>query len=267
MPRRHICSDVPQRSSSAFASRPPARECAAGTVPAQSRAGRLLRQARPAQDDLRRGQQRANIPTWSSLIFADGGQPFSATSGQTTGWSQSLDLHTGIITTSATWKARTVTPPALYRVLADRANYAWDWCSFNDAAAVERDRDRQRPDRRNAGLADRETAKAFNPVLRQVSVAVTTKGTGIEAAIASQLTTSSNVTALPTETNATTPGVGQLLNFGHGQPDLHVHQVRQRRATRRTSPPRRPRWRRPRPTPARRPRRALPRWSAPATPR
>ena len=75
---------------------------AGGTVPAQSElAGFYAKPTKPksASDAV---QQRANIPTWSTLTFADGGRPFSLTSGTTTGWRQSIDLHTGIISTSAT---------------------------------------------------------------------------------------------------------------------------------------------------------------------
>src|ERR1700677_2959460 len=50
-------------------------------------------------------QQRADIPTWSTLTFADGGTAFSTTSGQTSDWRQSIDLHTGVITTTAHWTA------------------------------------------------------------------------------------------------------------------------------------------------------------------
>jgi trehalose/maltose hydrolase-like predicted phosphorylase len=188
---------------------------AAGTVPAQSElAGFYAKPDQPKtiSDGV---QQRANIPTWSSLIFADGGQPFSLTSGQTTGWQQSLDLHTGIITTSATWKAPDGHVTKLsYQVLADRANQHVGLVQLTltpqwSGTATVNDLIDGTP----ASLTS-ETAKGFNPVLRQDWVAVTTQGTGIEAAIASQLTTSSNVTALPTETNATTPqSVGQLLSF------------------------------------------------------
>src|SRR6201986_2460171 len=96
---------------------------AGGTVPAQSElAGFYAKPTKPAKasDGV---QQRANIPTWSTLTFADGGQPFSLSSGTTTGWRQSLDLHTGIITTSATWKAPDGhTTKLSYQVLTDRAD-------------------------------------------------------------------------------------------------------------------------------------------------
>src|ERR1700759_4991396 len=94
---------------------------AGGTVPAQSElAGFYAKPTKPktASEGV---QQRANIPTWSTLTFADGGQPFSLSRGTTTGWRQSLDLHTGVITTSATWKAPDGhTTKLSYQVLTDR---------------------------------------------------------------------------------------------------------------------------------------------------
>ena len=78
---------------------------AGGSVPAQSElAGFYAKPTNPktVADSV---QQRANIPTWSTLQFGDGSQTFSATSGTMSGWRQSLDLHTGIITTAANWRA------------------------------------------------------------------------------------------------------------------------------------------------------------------
>ena len=96
---------------------------AGGTVPAQSElAGFYAKPTKPATagDAV---QQRANIPTWSTLTFADGGQPFSLSAGTTSGWRQSLDLHTGVITTSATWKAPDGHTTKLgYQVFTDRGN-------------------------------------------------------------------------------------------------------------------------------------------------
>ena len=77
---------------------------AAGTVPAQSElAGFYAKPSTgPASNQV---QQRANTPTWSTLTFSDGGQPFSTSTGTTSGWRQSIDLHTGIVSTNATWTA------------------------------------------------------------------------------------------------------------------------------------------------------------------
>src|SRR5947209_16617064 len=62
---------------------------AAGTVPAQSELAGFYAWPSGAV------QQRANIPTWSTLTFSDGGQPFSLSSGSTSNWQQSLDLSSG----------------------------------------------------------------------------------------------------------------------------------------------------------------------------
>jgi hypothetical protein len=65
-------------------------------------------------------QQRANIPTWSTLIYSDGGQPFTLTNGRTGDWRQSIDLRTGVITTSAFWTASDGRVTELtYQVLTD----------------------------------------------------------------------------------------------------------------------------------------------------
>ena len=89
---------------------------APGTVPAQSELAGFY--AQPPGDV----QQRANIPTWSTLAFSDGGEQFSASSAGTTGWRQSIDLHTGVVTTTARWKASNGHTTLLtYQVLTDRA--------------------------------------------------------------------------------------------------------------------------------------------------
>ena len=96
---------------------------AGGSVPAQSElAGFYAKPTHPKtiSDAV---QQRANIPTWSTLSFGDGSQTFSLTSGKTTGWRQSINLHTGIITTSGTWNAPDGHTVAFsYQVLTDRAD-------------------------------------------------------------------------------------------------------------------------------------------------
>ncbi len=96
---------------------PPAGQgYAPGTVPAQSELAGFY--AQPPKEV----QQRANIPTWSTLTFADGGKAFDPKAAGTSDWKQTLDLHTGIVTTSATWKSPDghVTDLA-YEVLTDRA--------------------------------------------------------------------------------------------------------------------------------------------------
>ena len=96
---------------------PPAGQgYAAGTVPAQSEAAGFY--AQPPNDV----QQRANIPTWSTLGFSDGPDAFSLTSGTVTGWRQQIDLHDGVITTTAHWHAPDGRVTKLtYQVFTDRA--------------------------------------------------------------------------------------------------------------------------------------------------
>jgi trehalose/maltose hydrolase-like predicted phosphorylase len=100
-------------------------QSAPGTTPSQSAPGTAPSQSALADfyaqppDGV---QQRANIPTWSTLTFIDGGTPFSLSAGTTTGWRQSLDLRSGVVTTTAQWTAPdgNVTNLA-YQVFTDRA--------------------------------------------------------------------------------------------------------------------------------------------------
>ena len=193
---------------------PPARDTPAGRFrPSQS--WRASTPSRPSQDVKGDGvQQRANIPTWSTLTFADGGQPFSLSAGTTTGWRQSLDLHTGVITTSATWKAPDGNITKLsYQVFTDRGNahlglvqltLAPQW---SGTATVTDEID-------GTPACSATGGKGFDPVTRQTFVDVKTQTLGIEAAIASRLATSANVTAQPTEVDATAPQtIGQQMSF------------------------------------------------------
>ena len=87
-----------------------------GAVPTQSELAGFYAQA-PGQV-----QQRANIPTWSTLTFSEAGQAFSLTLGRTSGWRQSINLRTGVIATSGLWTAPNGrTTDLSYQVLTDRA--------------------------------------------------------------------------------------------------------------------------------------------------
>jgi len=67
-------------------------------------------------------QQRANIPTWSTLSYSDGGQAFALSAGHIDHWRQSINLRTGVIMTSAQWTAPDGHVTDLsYQVLTDRA--------------------------------------------------------------------------------------------------------------------------------------------------
>ncbi len=188
---------------------------AGGTIPAQSElAGFYAKPLKPkeAADAV---QQRANIPTWSTLTFSDGGVPFSLKRGKTIGWRQSLNLHTGIVTTQATWQApdghRT---KLVYQVLTDRANPHVGLValqltpSFTGTATVTDEIDGS-----PASLTD-QVSKGFAAAQAQTFVQVKTQGTGIEAAIASRLATSANITATPTEVDAQKKqSIGQSVSF------------------------------------------------------
>jgi trehalose/maltose hydrolase-like predicted phosphorylase len=188
---------------------------AGGSVPAQSElAGFYAKPTKPktVSDSV---QQRANIPTWSTLTFGDGSQTFSPTTGRVSGWRQSLDLRTGIITTTANWRAPDGHAAKLtYQVLTDRANPHLGIVQltvipqWTGTAAITDEIDG------SPATLTNQVAKGFNAAQRQDYVEVATQGLGIKAAIASQLTTSPNITAMPTEVDATTDqSVGQKVSF------------------------------------------------------
>ncbi len=182
---------------------------AGGSVPAQSELAGFYAQPR---GDV---QQRASIPTWSTLMFSDGGQAFSLSSGHASGWRQSLDLRTGVITTTAHWVAPDGHATDLtYSVLTDRARpfvglvrlaFTPRW---SGQATV-------------TDLIDGSPAKLTTPVTKGWTPAahqdwetVSTEGTNIRATLASQLGLSGNVNATDTpEAQTTARSVGQRLLF------------------------------------------------------
>ena len=86
-----------------------------GSVPAQSELAGFY--AQPLGDV----QQRATIPTWSTLRLSDGTETFDAGAG-TSNWRQSIDLRTGVVTTRALWSSAGGHVMRLtYQVLTDRA--------------------------------------------------------------------------------------------------------------------------------------------------
>jgi trehalose/maltose hydrolase-like predicted phosphorylase len=182
---------------------------AAGAVPTQSELAGFY--AQPSGGV----QQRANIPTWSTLTYSDGGSSFGLSSGHVTGWRQSLDLRTGAIETSAEWTAPDGHVTDLsYRVLTDRAR--------QDIGLVQLTLDPRWTgtatvtdaiDGSPATLSN-EVGKAWSPAAHRDSVTVRTLGTGIDAAIASQLEMSENVRGTDTETDQGLPqSVGQRVSF------------------------------------------------------
>jgi trehalose/maltose hydrolase-like predicted phosphorylase len=182
---------------------------AEGSVPAQSELAGFYAQP-PGQI-----QQRANIPTWSTLRFSDGGQAFSLTSGSTSGWQQSIDLHTGVISTAARWTAPGghVTDIS-YQVFTDRARphvgmvqlqITPHWAG--DATVTDM------IDGTPATLSTL-VGKAADPTAHTTWVTVQAEGTGIDASIASRLEVPSNVKATTTALNPSDPqSVGEQLTF------------------------------------------------------
>jgi trehalose/maltose hydrolase-like predicted phosphorylase len=203
---------------------PPAGQgYAAGTVPAQSELAGFY--AKPSKGKVsERVQQRANIPTWSTLTFADGGRAFSPTSGKLRGYRQSLDLRTGIITTRARWTAPDGHVTNLtYQVLTDRAREHVGLVrltlrpQWSGTATVTDELD---------GTADTDVPSGSPVLTRQVSrswigqtrtdsITIAALGTGIQATEASQLATSANVTAPSRPIDASKPqSIGQRVRFG-----------------------------------------------------
>jgi trehalose/maltose hydrolase-like predicted phosphorylase len=182
---------------------------ASGTVPAQSELAGFYAQPPGGV------QQRANIPTWSTLTFSDGGQPFSLSSGSTTDWRQSLDLRTGAVTTSARWTAPDGQATELtYRLLTDRARPDIGLVtlqltpSWSGEATVT-----DTIDGTPANLSS-QVGKGWVPDSMLDWVEVQAQGTGIDVAIASQLRTSANVDATTTDVDQSTDqSVGQELSF------------------------------------------------------
>ncbi len=195
---------------------PPAGQgYAGGTVPTQSELAGFYAQPPGGV------QLRANIPTWSTLTFSDGGTPFALSSGRTTGWRQSIDLRTGVITTSALWTAPDGQVTQLsYQVLTDRARAHVGLVRLTLPAPMDRLGRRHRRDRRFTGHPEhpgRGSPGAGSA--HRDSVTVRAVGTGIEAALASQLAVSGNVHASTTEIDQSVDqSVGQELSLSAWSP-------------------------------------------------
>ncbi|HWF52299.1 MAG TPA: hypothetical protein VG294_16785, partial [Solirubrobacteraceae bacterium] len=132
-----------------------------------------------------------------------------------TGWRQAIDLRTGVVSTSATWKATDGHTAAFsYQVFTDRADEHGGVVQLQlvpgwSGTATVTDEIDGSP----ATLTD-PVAKGSNPAARQDYVEVVTQRTGIDAAIASELATSPNITAIPTGVDATAgQSIGQQLTF------------------------------------------------------
>jgi trehalose/maltose hydrolase-like predicted phosphorylase len=188
---------------------------AGGSVPAQSELAGFYAKPTTPKSVGDAVQQRANLPTWSTLTLAEDGHPFSLGSGTITDWRQSIDLHTGAITTSAIWKAPDGHTTSLrYVVFTDRADphVAVVQLTFTplwSGTATVTDAIDGTP----ATLSN-EAGKGFDPATHETFVDVKTQTLGVEAAIASRLEIGSNVTATPTEVDAArSQSIGQQVSF------------------------------------------------------
>ena len=180
---------------------PPAGQgYAGGTVPTGFTLAGFYAQA-PGQV-----QQRANLPAWSGLVFADGGQDFSLTAGQVSGWRQQLDLHDGVITTTATWTAPDGHVTGLrYDVYTDRARPGAAVVRLEltprwSGTATVTDTIDGTPATLTTGAAKGSDAARW-----QDWEAIRTKGTGIIAGLASQVSLA--------------PGAGQATDAPVAEPD------------------------------------------------
>jgi trehalose/maltose hydrolase-like predicted phosphorylase len=187
---------------------------AGGSVPAQSElAGFYAKPSTgPASNQV---QQRANIPTWSTLTFSDGGASYAPTLGSSSNYSQSLNLHTGIVTTKVRWTAPDGHVTDLtYKTFTDRAREHVGVVQLTvtpqwTGTAVVDDLIDGTP----ANMTT-QVSKGWNLAARQDWVTVQTVGTAITATLASQLQTSSNVTAPSTESaQGTDQSIGQQVSF------------------------------------------------------
>ena len=198
---------------------PPAGQgYATGTVPAQSELAGFYAQP---QGEV---QQRINIPTWSTLTFSDGGKAFDPKGGGTKGWRQTLDLKTGIVTTTARWKAPNGHVTDLtYEVLTDRARPHVGLVRLQltpqwTGTATVADRFDGTPANVNV---EGKKAKLSAPVAAGAEAGaagywqtIKAVGTGLEATLADRTVPSANVatTAQPLA-SAKSHSIGQRLTF------------------------------------------------------
>jgi trehalose/maltose hydrolase-like predicted phosphorylase len=193
---------------------------AGGTVPAQSELAGFYAWPTGAPKVSENVQQRANIPTWSTLGFGDGGQSFAVPGPGVSNWHQSIDLHTGIVTTTARWTATDGHVTDLtYQVLTDRASQFVGLVRLQftprwTGVATVTDAIDGTADTTASPLLTSQVSKGWNTAAGQDWVTIQTVGTNIQATLASQLQTSSNVAATNTPTDQNTDqSVGQQLSF------------------------------------------------------
>jgi trehalose/maltose hydrolase-like predicted phosphorylase len=198
---------------------PPAGQgYAKGTVPAQSELAGFYAQPKGEV------QQRINIPTWSTLTFSDGGKAFDPKGAGTKRWRQALDLKTGIVTTTATWKAPNGHVTDLtYEVLTDRARPHVGLVRLQltphwTGTATVADRFDGTPANVNVEGKRKKLStqvaggqEAGVPGYWQTIQAV---GTGLEATLADRTVESANITATPQPLESPkSHSIGQRLEF------------------------------------------------------
>ncbi|HJS96386.1 MAG TPA: glycosyl hydrolase family 65 protein, partial [Solirubrobacteraceae bacterium] len=193
---------------------------AGGTVPAQSELAGFYAWPTGSPKPGDNVQQRANIPTWSTLTFSENGQTFTVPGPGVSNWRQSLDLHTGIVTTTARWTAPDGRVTDLtYQVLTDRASQfvglvRLQFTPHWSGPATVTDRVDGTADTSAKPLLTTQVSKGWDAASRQDWVTIQAVGTGIQATVASQLEVSPNVSATPAQTDQSTDqSVGQQLGF------------------------------------------------------
>ncbi len=193
---------------------------AGGTVPAQSELAGFYAQISGSPKVSDNVQQRANIPTWSTLTFSENGQTFAVPGPGISNWRQSLDLHTGIVTTTARWTAPDGHVTDLsYQVLTDRAGQFVGLVRlqltphWTGQASITDAIDGTADTTAHPELTS-QVSKGWDAASQQDWVTIEALGTNIEATLASQLQVSPNVQATTTQTDQTTDqSVGQNLGF------------------------------------------------------
>ncbi|HWH20179.1 MAG TPA: glycosyl hydrolase family 65 protein [Solirubrobacterales bacterium] len=168
-------------------------------------------------------QQRANIPTWSTLRFYDKGRRWNpGEDGDGRGWRQTVDLRTGVITTRTRIESFTGEATDLrYEVLTDRARpnvglvrlrVTPHWSGFGEVD----DQFVGKPallnvENKPAGLTG-EVAKGTEA--DGVWDTVRAAGTGIEATLADRLVTDAAVEEVPDRHTSDQPmSIGRRLQF------------------------------------------------------
>jgi trehalose/maltose hydrolase-like predicted phosphorylase len=181
-----------------------------GTVPAQSELAGFYAKA-PGADSV---QERANIPTWSTLKLRVGDHTFSLNTGTVRGWRQRLNLRTGLISTTARWTAPNGQVTDLrYTAFTDRARRHVGLVRltltphWTGSAQVE--------DLIDGHPATLTTSASKGSGRQEVWETVRTQGTGIVAGLASRVAVSPSraLRADRTVQPGSAQSIGQLLRL------------------------------------------------------